>query len=1298
VTVVDESVLIDLEASLSDTVDLPLVLTGAGGAPAPRTLVDILAETVRAHPAAAAIDDGTTKLTYRTLASEVDRVRQSLSQAGIGVGDRVGIRVPSGTAQLYVGILAVLAVGAAYVPVDFEDPDERAELVFGEAGVCAVLGENAELTTGGLRGIPNTNRTRPRPDDDAWIIFTSGSTGKPKGVAVTHSSAAAFVDAEARLFLSEEPIGPGDRVLAGLSVAFDASCEEMWLAWRHGACLVTAPRSLVRSGSDLAGWLAEQRITVISTVPTLAALWPAEALDDVRLLIFGGEACPPELAERLAVEGREVWNTYGPTEATVVACAAQLTGEGPVRIGLPLDGWELAVVDALGEPVGVGEIGELVIGGVGLARYLDPVKDAQKYASMPSLGWSRAYRSGDLVRLDIEGLVFQGRADDQVKLGGRRIELGEVDAALQALPGVAGAAAAVRTTAAGNQLLVGYLATTDGFDREAAIAALRDRLPAALVPLLAEVDCLPTRTSGKVDRAALPWPLPALVAETEVAQELSGTAGWIAERWSDILGVPVTGPESDFFANGGGSLSAAQLVSALRERFPQVTVADVYANPTLGGLAGALGVVTETRRKARKIEPTPRRARVIQSALLAPVATLIGLRWLTVLAGASNLLHTGGAAWAPTVSWWFVLAGVLLLITPAGQLGLAAAGVRLLLRGVRPGRYPRGGAVHLRLWLAERWADAAGAGSLAGAPWISYYARALGAKIGRDVDLHTMPPVTGLLKLGRGASVEPEVDLSGHWLDGDVLHIGRIRIGAGAVVGSRSTLFPGARIGRDAEIAAGSSVTGAVRAGESYSGAPAVRVGRARHAWPARRPHRPVAWVALYGASSALLALLPVLAAVPGLLIMARFMAHADSLSSATRDALLAVPLATVVALTGFAVLVLICVRALAIGLRRGYHPVRSRTGWQAWATERLMDSARTVLFPLYASLFTPVWLRLLGAKVGRNVEVSTVLALPSMTTVGDGAFLADDTMVASYELGGGWLRVGAAKIGKRAFLGNSGMTAAGRAVPKNGLVAVLSATPKRAKAGSSWLGSPPVQLRRVAGASDASRTFAPPARLKVARALVELCRIVPVMAMVALGVGVAAGLAALASRFGFLVAGLASGLVVLAAGAVAGLVAMAAKWALIGKFRARERPLWSSFVWRNELADTFVEMLAVPFLVNLAAGTALTTLWLRGMGARIGKGVWCETYWLPETDLVALGDGATVNRGCVLQTHLFHDRIMSMDTVTLEAGATIGPHGVILPAARIGAGGTVGPASLVMRGDVVPADSRWLGNPIAPW
>ncbi|MEV5106853.1 Pls/PosA family non-ribosomal peptide synthetase [Streptomyces massasporeus] len=1254
-------------------------------AASPRTLVDVFDASVRSYPDEPALDDGTTSLTYRELAADVERLRRRLGSAGVGLGDRVGVRVPSGTNQLYTAILAVLAAGAAYVPVDAEDPDERAELVFGEADVRAVVGAGHEITPHGDPVPGETPAARPGIGHDAWIIFTSGSTGKPKGVAVSHRSAAAFVDAEAALFLTEEPIGPGDRVMAGLSVAFDASCEEMWLAWRYGACLVPVPRSQVRSGADLGPWLVEQEITVVSTVPTLAALWEPETLNDVRLLIFGGEACPPELTQRLVTEGREVWNTYGPTEATVVACASLMSGQEPIRIGLPLDGWELAVVDEAGEPVPMGGSGQLVIGGVGLARYLDAEKDAEKYAPLESLGWERAYRSGDLVKAEPEGLVFLGRADEQIKLGGRRIELGEVDAALQGLPGVAGAAAAVRTARSGNQLLVGYVVTQDGWDHATAVEKLRAELPAALVPLLAPVEELPTRTSGKVDRGALPWPLKDLETSGP-AEQLYGTEAWLAEQWTEVLGIPVTSASDDFFAIGGSSLSAAQLTTRLRTRYPSAAVLDIYQQPVLRKLARRLEKSAQDEEARRTITPVPRRAQAVQLLLLVPLFTLLGLRWTVALAALGNLLPA--YPWLPTAPWWLLAVAAVALFSPPGRLALAAGGARLLLRGVKPGRYARGGGVHLRLWTAERLAEFSGATSLTGS-WLERYARALGAKVGPDVDLHSLPPVTGMLKLGRGAAVESEVDLSGYWLDGDRLEIGTVKVGAHAVVGTRSVLFPGARVGKRAEVAPGSAVTGQIPTGQRWAGAPAVKLGKAKRNWPKERPRRGTHWSMTYGLTGLALTALPVLAGLAALLVVRVLVTPGSVLTGAA----LAVVPATLTYGLAYAVLLLIAVRLLSLGLREGTHPTHSRIGWQAWTVTQLMDRSRETLFPLYAGLVTPVWLRLLGMRIGRGAEVSTVLALPSLTTVGEGAFLADDTLTAPYELGGGWMRIGRAEIGRRAFLGNSGMTAPGRSVPDGGLVGVLSATPKKAKKGTSYLGLPPVKLPRAAADGDQSRTYEPPARLLWARGLVELCRIVPVFCSAGLAVLTIAALCALGAW-----APLLSGPVLLAAGGGAALVSIAAKWALVGRHRSGEHPLWSSFVWRNELADTFVEVLAVPWLAGAVPGTPVMTAWLRGLGARIGRGVWVESYWLPETDLVTLQDGATVNRGCVLQTHLFHDRILRTDTVVLREGATLGPGGIVLPGSTIGARTTLGPASLVMAAESVPDDTRWLGNPIEAW
>ena len=1279
--------------------DPQLPLARGRFAPQPRTLVDVLRATAAAHPNASALDDGSGALSYVELLDACDARADELRREGVGRGDSVGVRVVSGSRDLYIAILGIIMAGAAYVPVDADDTDERARLVFGEARVVGIIGDDGYVPSPASSQPGVRDAEVPGLDDAAWVIFTSGSTGVPKGVAVSHRSAAAFVDAEANWFLPHAPLGPGDRVLAGLSVAFDASCEEMWLAWRSGACLVPAPRSLVRSGEDLSGWLVRQSISVVSTVPTLAAMWPAEAIENVRLLIFGGEACPPELAARLADSGREVWNTYGPTEATVVSCGCPLDGETPVSIGLPLDGWDLAVVDAEGNRVAEGETGELIIGGVGLASYLDPAKDAEKYAPMPSLEWERAYRSGDLVRYEPEGLMFVGRADDQVKVGGRRIELGEVENALQDVPGVTAAAAAVRKSEAGVPVLVGYLVTEAPLDRAAARELLAERLPSGVMPLLAEVDELPVRTSGKVDRAALPWPLQN-VDSTRI-EGLTSTEEWLVEQWQAVLGVPVPDRGADFFDLGGGSLGAAQLVSRVRARVPEFTVADIYDMPKLRQMAKAIAATDEASGdlEFHQARPTRRRTQWTQTLVGLPLFITGGLRWLVYVLTAGTVLNlTTGFDALPTAPWWALVIGIAVVATPFGRMGIAAFAARVLLAGVRPGDYPRGGRVHMRLWLAEQFAMQIEAVGLAGAPWITLYARALGAKIGKGVSLHTLPPITGMLTVGRGSAIEPEVDLTGYWIDGDVLRLGEVRIGRQVSVGARSTLAPGARIDDGAEITPGSAVFGRVKSGQTWAGSPAVRIGGdSSDQWPSKEAPRSWVWQAVYGLSSMLLALLPFGSFVAGGAVIAMSMRGADSLGDAALAAAVWLVPAVLVAGIVYAGVVIIFVRLLSIGLRPGTHPVLGRVGWQAWATERVLDAARTLLFPLYSSLFTPVWLRLLGATVGRNVEASTVLLIPSLTRIDEGAFLADDTMVASYELHRGWLRIGRVRIGKRAFLGNSGMAAAGHRVPKNSLVAVLSAAPMKAKSGSSWLGSPPVRLRRVAQDSDDSRTYRPGAALRIARTLWELGRVVPVIVSCGLGLAVMLAFAWLWQAVGMWTV-LLAGVVMLTAGAAAAVISTAAKWIIVGPIRAGEQPLWSSFVWRTEVSDTFTEMLAAPWFARTAAGTPVLTLWLRSLGATIGSGVWCESYWLPEPDLVRLGDGSTVNRGCVVQTHLFHDRIMSMDVVELGAGATLGPHSVILPAAEIGEHATVGPASLVMRGEDVPVGSRWSGNPIGPW
>ncbi|GAA3533906.1 non-ribosomal peptide synthetase [Amycolatopsis ultiminotia] len=1241
--------------------------------PPARTLLDILSATIARHPNAPALDDGTSRLSYRTLADRVDQGARRLRSHGIGPGDRVGISRPSGQVELYLGILTVLAAGAAYVPVDFDEAPERAELVFREAGVCAVLGKNLQLRPDIAPVHPI--RRPPFPGDDAWIIFTSGSTGKPKGVAVTHRSAAAFVDAEAGLFLrGGRPLGPGDRVLAGLSVGFDASCEEMWLAWRHGACLVTAPRAVVRSGPDLGPWLATHGITVVSTVPSLAALWAPEALDGVRLLIFGGEACPAELVARVDDGRREVWNTYGPTEATVVSTATRLHAGEPVRIGHPLPGWQVSIVDAQGRPVAPGETGELVIGGVGLARYLDREKDAAAYPPMPGLGWARGYRSGDLVRADPAGLVFVGRADDQVKIGGRRIELGEVEAALRTLPGVSAAAAVVR----GGTVLVGYLLVNGPFDQAAARAQLARQLPHGLVPTLVVVADFPLTPAGKVDRKALPWPPPAAEEghDADVAPALRADFDWIAARWRELFG-RTPGPATDFFAEGGTSLAAAQLISLLRKRFPSAAITDVYRNPTPLGLAERLaGSAPSTPATTTPVAPLSRRAGFLQSLISVALLWIPGVRWaIAVLAGTAVYDALTGDASVPWWAWTALAGGLLVTTTSAGRVLLAALGARTLLAGVRPGRYRKGGSVHLRLWTTDRLAATIGVAGLPGTPWNLRYARLLGNTVGKDVDLHTLPPVTGLGKFDDGCSVEPAADLSGWWLDGDTLHIGPVRVGANATVGARSTLQPGTVVAPGGVVEPGKSVSGAVAGGTPVQE-------------PAPRPAR---WRFAYAVTPVLTGLLTLLAFLPSAA------AYTWLDLSSVSGLFWVIPVLGLVTLVLTAGSTALLVRLVGRRLRPGVHPVYSREGWAAWFVQRSMTSVRDTAFPLYASLFTGAWLRLLGARIGRRTEASTVVGLPQLMSVGAGAFLADDSHLAPYRMAGGRMLLGRANVADRAFVGNSAEVAAGRSVPTGALIGVLSQAPGRSEAGTSWLGRPALAIPRQVTNAGAERTYSPSRSLVLRRTLVELTRLVPLAITTVLGYGVFTVLEFLSQNLGIVAMFLLSGAVLIGAALVAAAASVTAKWVLNGRVRRGEHPLWSSFVWRNELVAVYHEELVMRWFGATMLGSPLFNGLLRLYGARIGRGVVCETKWLPEPDLVHLGDGAVINRGCVVQTHLFQDRVLRLGSVHLDDGSTLGPHTVTLFDTHLGEHSSVEANSLVMRGETVPAQRRFGGNPIAP-
>jgi non-ribosomal peptide synthetase-like protein len=1263
--------------------------------PRSRSLLDVLAETVDRHAGRVAIDAADAVLTYAQLADAADRVADELRDAGVGPGDRVGIRLASGRSSLYVGILGVLRAGAAYVPVDADDPAARAESLWESAAVCGVLQDELCFTprqpiTGfaaDATGRSPTSATRElSAEDDAWIIFTSGSTGRPKGVAVSHRAAAAFVDAEAQLW----SVSPEDRVLAGLSVSFDASCEEMWLAWANGAALVPAPRALTRTGIDLGPWLAERGATVISTVPTLAAMWDEDALAGVRLLILGGEACPPELAWRLAAE-REVWNTYGPTEATVVSTATRVHPGTPVTIGWPLAGWEVVVVDEAGAPVALGETGELVISGVGLGRYLDPQLDGERYAPLPALGWERAYRSGDLVRETVHGLDFVGRRDHQVKLAGRRLELGEVEAQLRAVKGVRAAAVAVQTTAAANKILVGYV--VGDVNPEHARAQVAEQLPDGLAPLVVVLETMPMATSGKVDRAALPWPLASAPDPNDAP--LSGTPAWLAERWAEQLGPLAFTAEADFFELGGTSVAAAKLISLLRRRFPSVAVADVYEHRRLGQLAQRLDALGEARREVPDHQAVG--ARGGRAAQLAGVLLLLCFTvpaWLEGIFAYNNLFGGG-----PGLAWPILIAGYLIFLSAPGRNLIVAGARRLLLGDLQPGRYPRHSWLACRVWFVDRLAEVLHVNRVGGTPWAPRLARMLGAEVGAGATLGTLPSPASLIRIGAGATLEGDVDVHGWWIQGSELVIDRLEIGRGARVGARTILMPGAVIGAGAEVEPGSVVTTSIPAGERWAGTPARRVGEAGGAWPReaapREPH-PRFWKAMFGVGLLGINALTIVAAIPGLLLMESFNPLSSSVAGTATALLLGAPLLAASFVLGEAVLSALVFRLAARAVKPGWHGGEGATGWALWFGERVMENTRSTLFPLYATIYTRPWLRLHGLRVGRRTEVSTAQGLNRLVTLGETTFVADAPMFATARAHRGWLHVEPIQVGSGTFIGNGALLGGGSTIGDGSLIGIESTAPRHAPDGTSWFGGPPIELPRVPDHTDPARTTNPSRRLVLARGATELVRILlPGTVSIVLGTLIFVGLDSLGSAAGPLALIAAAPLVVLAAALGAVLFTIALKWLIIGRYRPSEHPLWSSFVWRDEIVNSCQEQLAGDWLMNKAQGTALLPWYLRAMGADVGRDVWCETLAVTEFDVVKVADGCAINRGACLETHLFHDRLMRIGPNDLGAGSTLGPHSATLPDTKLGAGCVVGGRSVVLRGEELPANTRWHGVPV---
>ncbi|WP_285505738.1 non-ribosomal peptide synthetase [Actinokineospora sp. NBRC 105648] len=578
--------------------DAEVLALGRSHAPEPRpdTIHAAVRVVATAQPHAVAITDGDDTLTYRELDERATALAQGLRANGVVDGDRVGVCLDR-SAGLVVALLAVLKAGAAYVPIDPTHPRERLARTAEDAAPRVVLTNRPDFPYPTVLhpdnlAVGSISDSLIGPGDPAYVIYTSGSTGRPKGVVVPHRNVIGLVEATRADF----GLGADDVWTWFHSSAFDYSVWEIWGCLLTGGRLVVVPHFVAREPDRFRDLLVAERVTVLSQTPSAFAqlLEVDHTAAAPRLVVFGGEPLDARALvpwfDRHPESACRVVNMFGITETTVHVTTRTVTRRdalsGSRSVGRPLPGWHVRVLDPAGRLAPPGVAGEIVVGGVGVARgYLGREElTAQRFRPDP-FGPGTVYHSGDLGRLRPDGeLEHLGRIDDQVKIRGFRIEPGEVRAVLLADPDVRAAAVVVAGDSPATARLEAYVvpATADTAQVRARAAAV---LPEHMVPArVVAVATLPLTSNGKLDTAAL-LATPA-APEEPVGDDL---AGELRAVWSEVLGTPVD-LDDDFFELGGNSLLAVRIGAALRARgLPPIRLRDLYRHPTIREVLATLG-------------------------------------------------------------------------------------------------------------------------------------------------------------------------------------------------------------------------------------------------------------------------------------------------------------------------------------------------------------------------------------------------------------------------------------------------------------------------------------------------------------------------------------------------------------------------------------------------------------------------------------------------------------------------------------------------------------------------------------
>jgi non-ribosomal peptide synthetase-like protein len=1288
---------------------------------------------------------------FRELDQRANQVARFLIEQGVQAGDRVGLIFDKGV-HTYIALLAVMKANAAYVPLDAGFPNERIAFILQDAGVKAIVSMSAfraKLNEFAVRSIlldeaareidaKATERLAAHEKSApvsplAYLIYTSGTTGTPKGVAIDHASICNFVKVAAEVY----GMRPGDRCYQGMTIAFDFSVEELWVPLLAGATLVPGRAGTSLVGNDLADFLLQRRVTVMACVPTLLATIERD-LPDLRILLVSGEACPHNLVVRWQRPGRAMLNAYGPTEATVTATLTELYPDKPVTIGGPLPTYSIVILDEnKDEAVEAGGMGEIGIAGIGLAAgYLNRDDLTQKkfipdFLHIPNNPSGRIYRTGDLGRInDQDEVEFHGRIDTQVKVRGYRIELTEIESVLMTLPQIAQAVVDVYEFEPGATELVAYYSLKQGASElspNEISEALRRHLPGYMVPsYLERLPVIPMTPSNKADRKNLPPPKGPRVStgSGNVVAPRNEVEAALVRALVAVMKVEHVSVTDNFFQDlGAHSLLMARFASEIRKTLngADVSMRDIYLNPTVEKLAlhiGALPAEGASPQDAAAQTPRP-------PPWIATDASYV------ICGGLQLLYYVTYAAFAA----WLLMEGFDWTLSAAGrpaqlylrtvEFGFAAfvvlTAVPIAAKWLLIGRWtqeviPVWTLQYFRFWLVKNLLRSAPMALFVGTPLYSLYLRLLGANIGRGTVIATklLPVCTDLISIGDNSIIRRDAVALGYKAQSNYIYTGKISIGANAFVGEASVLDidtvmeDGTQLGHASSLHAGQRVP----KGRHYHGSPAQETS-ADYCMVEPRDC-PAFRRAAYTAFQ-LIGIFAV--AIPAAILLAyELVPYFYGLTGASRfNPSAPWPALLVLAAQTLALSLVLFFGVLLVGLLVvGIVPRFFSLFLQADRTyvlfgtnylfHRIVSSVSNA--PVYKLLFgdssyVVYYLQWIGYRLNKIIQTGANFGLderhdnPFLCDIGSGTMVSDGLTMMNVTMSSSSFKLSKVKIGDHNYLGNNIFYPAASRAGANCLlgtkVMVPVDGPVRENVG--LLGSPCFEIPRVV---DQDKHSAQDDRIRERQ--VRAKNRYNIVTMIALLIGT------WLFFFSFLYSGLLTylyfrqheelALFLFAIGASIGAIlwfAMMERGSIgFGRLRPMLVSMYDRNFWHHERHWKFC---GSP-LILLFKGTPLKNAISRLLGVRLGKKVFDDGCRFHDKTLVAVGDHATLNEGCVIQGHSLEEGIFKCDTVTIGNGCTIGCAAFVHYGVTIGDNVVLEPDSFLMKGEIVDANTTWLGNP----